>query len=78
MSTKLGGPNGSIRHEDEYTHGANAGLKIAIELCGMLRFILATKLLILYAKCLYCLLVHICFNSSNFQLSECMNHCLKN
>ncbi|KAG6505672.1 L-ascorbate peroxidase 3-like [Zingiber officinale] len=33
VTTKTGGPNGSIRHEDEYTHGANAGLKIAIDLC---------------------------------------------
>ncbi|KAG0475872.1 hypothetical protein HPP92_012713 [Vanilla planifolia] len=31
-ATKTGGPNGSIRFEEEYTHGANAGLKIAIDL----------------------------------------------
>lgn len=31
--TKTGGPNGSIRNEEEYTHGANSGLKIALELC---------------------------------------------
>ncbi|XP_052166769.1 probable L-ascorbate peroxidase 4, peroxisomal [Oryza glaberrima] len=30
--TKTGGANGSIRHEEEYTHGSNAGLKIAIDL----------------------------------------------
>ena len=34
VTTKTGGPNGSIRHEEEYLHGANAGLKIAIDLCG--------------------------------------------
>ncbi|XP_078440184.1 putative L-ascorbate peroxidase 4, peroxisomal [Wolffia australiana] len=33
VTTKTGGPNGSIRHEEEYMHGANAGLKIALELC---------------------------------------------
>nr|AEO78932.1 ascorbate peroxidase [Brassica oleracea var. italica] len=31
--SKTGGPNGSIRNEKEYTHGANSGLKIALELC---------------------------------------------
>ncbi|XP_073111562.1 probable L-ascorbate peroxidase 4, peroxisomal isoform X2 [Elaeis guineensis] len=30
--TKTGGPNGSIRMEEEYSHGSNAGLKIAIDL----------------------------------------------
>ncbi|KAF0924447.1 hypothetical protein E2562_010108 [Oryza meyeriana var. granulata] len=30
--TKTGGANGSIRHEEEYSHGSNAGLKIAIDL----------------------------------------------
>ncbi|KAK3037162.1 hypothetical protein RJ639_031049, partial [Escallonia herrerae] len=32
--TKTGGPNGSIRNEEEYTHSSNNGLKIAIDLCG--------------------------------------------
>lgn len=32
VSTKTGGANGSIRFEEEYTHGSNAGLKIAIDL----------------------------------------------
>ncbi|KAJ3692800.1 hypothetical protein LUZ60_011895 [Juncus effusus] len=32
VNTKTGGPNGSIRHQEEYTHGSNAGLKIAIDL----------------------------------------------
>ncbi|CAN4112556.1 unnamed protein product [Withania somnifera] len=31
--TKTGGPNGSIRNEEEFTHGANNGLKIALEFC---------------------------------------------
>ncbi|XP_057965214.1 L-ascorbate peroxidase 3-like [Malania oleifera] len=31
--TKRGGPNGSIRNRDEYEHGANKGLKIAIDYC---------------------------------------------
>ncbi|KAI3717107.1 hypothetical protein L1987_68477 [Smallanthus sonchifolius] len=31
--TKTGGPDGSIRNEEEYKHGANNGLKIAIDLC---------------------------------------------
>ncbi|XP_073116206.1 probable L-ascorbate peroxidase 3, peroxisomal [Elaeis guineensis] len=30
--TKTGGPNGSIRIEEEYSHGSNAGLKIAVDL----------------------------------------------
>nr|KJB32657.1 hypothetical protein B456_005G254100 [Gossypium raimondii] len=33
VSTKTGGPNGSIRNEEEFTHGANSGLKIAIDFC---------------------------------------------
>jgi catalase (peroxidase I) len=36
VKTKTGGPNGSIRFEEEYSHGSNAGLKIAIDLLGML------------------------------------------
>ncbi|CAL9228043.1 unnamed protein product [Arabidopsis halleri] len=31
--SKTGGPNGSIRNEEEFTHGANSGLKIALDLC---------------------------------------------
>ncbi|KAK3412689.1 hypothetical protein EUGRSUZ_I01408 [Eucalyptus grandis] len=31
--TKTGGPTGSIRNEEEYSHGANAGLKIALDFC---------------------------------------------
>ncbi|RDX62297.1 L-ascorbate peroxidase 3, partial [Mucuna pruriens] len=31
--TKTGGPNGSIRNEEEYYHGANNGLKKAIDFC---------------------------------------------
>ncbi|KFK30138.1 hypothetical protein AALP_AA7G221800 [Arabis alpina] len=31
--SKTGGPNGSIRNEEECGHGANSGLKIAIDLC---------------------------------------------
>ncbi|CAE5985043.1 unnamed protein product [Arabidopsis arenosa] len=31
--SKTGGPNGSIRNEEEHSHGANSGLKIAIDLC---------------------------------------------
>ncbi|XP_006340759.1 L-ascorbate peroxidase 3, peroxisomal-like [Solanum tuberosum] len=32
-TTRTGGPDGSIRNEVEYKHGANSGLKIAIDLC---------------------------------------------
>ncbi|XP_008788436.2 probable L-ascorbate peroxidase 4, peroxisomal [Phoenix dactylifera] len=32
VKTKTGGPNGSIRFEEEYSHGSNAGIKIAINL----------------------------------------------
>ncbi|XP_078173161.1 ascorbate peroxidase 3 [Carex rostrata] len=32
VNTKTGGPNGSIRFEEEYSHGSNAGLQIAIDL----------------------------------------------
>lgn len=35
--TKTGGANGSIRNEEEYSHGANAGLKIAIDFCGQVK-----------------------------------------
>ncbi|KAL6222256.1 hypothetical protein ACLB2K_005648 [Fragaria x ananassa] len=31
--TKTGGPNGSIRNEEELKHSANNGLKIAVDLC---------------------------------------------
>ncbi|KAK4262049.1 hypothetical protein QN277_027660 [Acacia crassicarpa] len=31
--TKTGGPNGSIRNEQELKHNANNGLKLAVELC---------------------------------------------
>ncbi|KAJ7967165.1 Ascorbate peroxidase [Quillaja saponaria] len=31
--TKTGGPNGSIRSEEEYSHGSNNGLKKAIDFC---------------------------------------------
>ncbi|KAI4350280.1 hypothetical protein L6164_004750 [Bauhinia variegata] len=31
--TKTGGPNGSIRNEEEYSHGSNNGLKKAIDWC---------------------------------------------
>ncbi|KAM1006830.1 hypothetical protein COP2_003625 [Malus domestica] len=31
--TKTGGPNGSIRNEEEYSHGSNNGLKKAIDFC---------------------------------------------
>ena len=34
MNTKTGGPNGSIRSEEEYKHGSNNGLKKAIDWCG--------------------------------------------
>ncbi|PON89362.1 Ascorbate peroxidase [Trema orientale] len=33
VHTKTGGPNGSIRNEHELGHGANSGLKIAINFC---------------------------------------------
>lgn len=32
--SKTGGPNGSIRNEEEFSHGANNGLKIALDFCG--------------------------------------------
>ncbi|XP_031494617.1 probable L-ascorbate peroxidase 4, peroxisomal [Nymphaea colorata] len=34
---KTGGPNGSIRNEEEYTHGANNGLKIALNFCDEIK-----------------------------------------
>ncbi|KAI3502357.1 hypothetical protein L1887_30391 [Cichorium endivia] len=33
VNTKTGGPNGSIRNEEEVSHGSNNGLKIAIDFC---------------------------------------------
>ncbi|OVA19838.1 heme peroxidase [Macleaya cordata] len=33
VKTKTGGANGSIRNDEELKHGANSGLKIAIEFC---------------------------------------------
>ncbi|KAH7440083.1 hypothetical protein KP509_04G090500 [Ceratopteris richardii] len=35
--SKTGGPNGSIRSEQEYSHGANAGLKIALDFCEQIK-----------------------------------------
>ncbi|CAN0846100.1 L-ascorbate peroxidase 3 [Linum grandiflorum] len=32
-NTKTGGPNGSIRNDEELAHGANSGLKIALDFC---------------------------------------------
>ncbi|KAL6525984.1 L-ascorbate peroxidase 3 [Orobanche hederae] len=37
VNTKTGGPNGSIRNEEEYNHGANNGLKIALEFCEQVK-----------------------------------------
>ncbi|XP_041998801.1 L-ascorbate peroxidase 3-like isoform X2 [Salvia splendens] len=37
VNTKTGGPNGSIRNEEEYAHGANSGLKIALEFCEQVK-----------------------------------------
>ncbi|KAL6494844.1 L-ascorbate peroxidase 3 [Orobanche gracilis] len=37
MNTKTGGPNGSIRNEEECNHGANNGLKIALEFCEQVK-----------------------------------------
>nr|PIM97425.1 L-ascorbate peroxidase [Handroanthus impetiginosus] len=37
VNTKTGGPNGSIRNEEEFTHGANNGLKIAIDFCEQVK-----------------------------------------
>ncbi|CAN1276532.1 L-ascorbate peroxidase 3 [Linum perenne] len=34
-NTKTGGPNGSIRNDEELAHGANSGLKIALDFCGV-------------------------------------------
>lgn len=41
VNTKTGGPNGSIRFEEEYSHGSNNGLKIAIDFCGNIYLILS-------------------------------------
>ncbi len=38
VHTKTGGPNGSIRSEEEYSHGSNNGLKIAIDFCEEVKF----------------------------------------
>ncbi|CAA2987428.1 L-ascorbate peroxidase 3, peroxisomal [Olea europaea subsp. europaea] len=38
VNTKTGGPNGSIRNEEEYTHSANSGLKIALDFCEQVKF----------------------------------------
>ncbi|KAK8673296.1 hypothetical protein V6N13_111642 [Hibiscus sabdariffa] len=35
--TKTGGPNGSIRYDHELKHGANSGLKTAVELCEQVK-----------------------------------------
>ncbi|KAI4367719.1 hypothetical protein MLD38_023427 [Melastoma candidum] len=37
VNTKTGGPNGSIRNLEEYSHGSNSGLKIAIDFCEEVR-----------------------------------------
>ncbi|KAJ4964437.1 hypothetical protein NE237_024376 [Protea cynaroides] len=33
VKTNTGGPNGSIRNEEEFLHGSNNGLKIALDFC---------------------------------------------
>lgn len=38
---KTGGANGSIRNEEEYSHGANNGLKKAIDFCGICLFLIS-------------------------------------
>ncbi|KAG9442696.1 hypothetical protein H6P81_018550 [Aristolochia fimbriata] len=37
VHTKTGGPNGSIRNEEEIRHGANSGLHIALNLCEQVK-----------------------------------------
>ncbi|XP_058081481.1 probable L-ascorbate peroxidase 4, peroxisomal [Magnolia sinica] len=37
VKTKTGGPNGSIRTKEEYTHDANKGLQIAIDFCDQVK-----------------------------------------
>lgn len=37
-NTKTGGPNGSIRNEEEFSHGSNNGLKIALDFCEEIKF----------------------------------------
>ncbi|KAI5683993.1 hypothetical protein M9H77_05221 [Catharanthus roseus] len=37
VQTKTGGPNGSIRNQKELMHGANNGLKIAVDLCEQVK-----------------------------------------
>ena len=37
VNTKTGGPNGSIRNAEEYSHGSNNGLKIAIDFCDEIK-----------------------------------------
>ncbi|XP_068639746.1 L-ascorbate peroxidase 3-like [Aristolochia californica] len=37
VHTKTGGPNGSIRNEEEIKHGANNGLDIALKFCEQLK-----------------------------------------
>lgn len=49
VNTKTGGPNGSIRGEEEYSHGANSGLKIALDFCGE-SYLLCFVLLLIILK----------------------------
>ncbi|KAL8109772.1 hypothetical protein AgCh_025748 [Apium graveolens] len=37
-NTKTGGPNGSIRNQEEFSHGSNNGLKIALDFCEEIKF----------------------------------------
>ncbi|MBA0683084.1 hypothetical protein Goari_024760 [Gossypium aridum] len=48
VSTKTGGPNGSIRNEEEFTHGANSGLKIAIDFCGHILILMLIIVIIVF------------------------------
>lgn len=50
-NTNTGGPNGSIRNEEEYTHGSNNGLKIALELCGEFWSVFRVHILFLRIDC---------------------------
>jgi hypothetical protein len=80
--SKTGGPNGSIRTEDELKHSANAGLEIAVRLCGELCLfqrkyfiwenVFSWKYLVIF-RCLFAILKYGLENS--FRHLACMKNC---
>lgn len=76
MNTKTGGPNGSIRNEEEYSHGSNNGLKIAIDFCGRCSLPISNLLCVLFFPLNLCLNL-LCLYIWNYILELFMNDSIR-